>query len=313
MSEYRSYDEGVVNSQYSYYSYYPPYGDFHSSLSPTSALGEESKSHLKLGSDLVHPSHYMPSYASPMNPRFEFKPSLDHRISRPNYLIAYGDHHPPPEDHYNPYSSELAGPSSIELRGRAENWTYEETRVFVRLLMEHATEFQNIRRHPALWGVLANRMVQHGFPRTVEKCKNRWKVLVAKYKRCHSEMQRQQSSKFSSADKNLLILNEGSAPAAQPSQGFEFFYQMETLLKPNYHIGADGVQRRFRTNPTDPQCRSAPPAIKVGNIDPNHVAFDSHPNPPTPVTPMPPNYYPHYSLPQYNSMPTNYTSYPSQY
>ncbi|KAJ9079672.1 Zinc finger and SCAN domain-containing protein 29 [Entomophthora muscae] len=216
-------------------------------------------------------------------------------------------------DHFRGYSSELNAPSSAELRGRAENWTYEETRTFVRLLMEHASEFQNIRRHPGLWNMLANRMVQHGFPRTVEKCKNRWKVLVAKYKRCHSEMQRQQSSKFSSTDKNTLILHDGSTPTAQASQSFEFFYQMETLLKPNYHIGADGVQRRFRSNPSEQPKRSTPPAI---SIPPSSVQT-SYVEPSTPVTPAAPlNYYSHYSLPQFPPlMPTPSTphSYYSQY
>ncbi|KAJ9049406.1 Zinc finger and SCAN domain-containing protein 29 [Entomophthora muscae] len=280
MPEYHSYNEEMMNIvPYNPYYYYPSQPNFPSSLSPASVL-EDSKSQAKMGSDLVSPSHFLPS---PMT-SLDFG-RVDHRITNPPPYSQYAYSRPLMQgDHFRGYSSELNAPSSAELRGRAENWTYEETRTFVRLLMEHASEFQNIRRHPGLWNMLANRMVQHGFPRTVEKCKNRWKVLVAKYKRCHSEMQRQQSSKFSSTDKNTLILHDGSTPTAQASQSFEFFYQMETLLKPNYHIGADGVQRRFRSNPSEQPKRSTP--LPFPSLPPPSKQAMLNPPPQSPPPPL---------------------------
>ncbi|KAJ9053670.1 hypothetical protein DSO57_1021953 [Entomophthora muscae] len=70
-----------------------------------------------------------------------------------------------------------------EIRGRAENWHYAETKQFVQILLAHRQELSDLRRHPGVWETVASELQTCGYDRSVDKCKNRWKVLVAKYKK----------------------------------------------------------------------------------------------------------------------------------
>ncbi|KAI9293141.1 hypothetical protein K502DRAFT_325467 [Neoconidiobolus thromboides FSU 785] len=117
-----------------------------------------------------------------------------------------------------------------DLRGRAENWNHEETNTFIQILLQNSHQFQNIRRYPGLWTVIKQSMESKGYKRSIEKCKNRWKVLVAKYKKCHLEMVKSTHRKNST-----------------PS--FEFFYPIQQLLYPNYSFSQEGIQRKFKTTP----------------------------------------------------------------
>ncbi|KAJ9080137.1 hypothetical protein DSO57_1028222 [Entomophthora muscae] len=105
-----------------------------------------------------------------------------------------------------------------EIRERSDNWSVEETEALLKILIANKKRFNDIRRHPGLWAQIAAEMGTKGYCRSVDKCKNRWKVLVAKYK------------------KN---------PRHHPDK-FEFFDQMSILLHDKLTTGPASLIQKFK-------------------------------------------------------------------
>lgn len=120
-----------------------------------------------------------------------------------------------------------------EIRERSDNWGQQETQTLLNILIQHKRRFQNIRRHPELWAEVADQLKAIGYPRSVEKCKNRWKVLVAKYKRCFNYQR----------DSPCPTSNEPNHP-----QHFEYFFLMDQLLHSKFTKGPASLIRKFKIN-----------------------------------------------------------------
>ncbi|KAI9290759.1 hypothetical protein K502DRAFT_359248 [Neoconidiobolus thromboides FSU 785] len=114
-------------------------------------------------------------------------------------------------------------------RGRAENWTYEETSQFLKTLLKHQKEFENITRNQSLWKTIVDELNTYGYKRSVEKCKNRWKVLVAKYKKCEEKIRKGYQ------------LNQDSF-----CNGFEFYWDLKALLGNSYVFDRAGRVKRLK-------------------------------------------------------------------
>lgn len=167
-----------------------------------------------------------------------------------------------------------------EIRGRAENWHYAETKQFVQILLAHRQELSDLRRHPGVWETVASELQACGYDRSVDKCKNRWKVLVAKYKKYTEKTLKGSKShhhrlmspahhqnnlpKLPGFMQNLdgsyhpgLSINYQyyhSNRLTNPhggTGGFEFYTEMHQLLSHIYSHGPDGVIKR-RTPQVNP-------------------------------------------------------------
>ncbi|KAJ9052514.1 hypothetical protein DSO57_1033405 [Entomophthora muscae] len=66
-------------------------------------------------------------------------------------------------------------------------WEEMDTWMLLDALVGMRSAFQNIRRHPNLWEQVSAKLTEKGIYKSKEKCRNRWKVLVAKYKRYCSQ------------------------------------------------------------------------------------------------------------------------------
>ncbi|KAI9298354.1 hypothetical protein K502DRAFT_339531 [Neoconidiobolus thromboides FSU 785] len=165
-----------------------------------------------------------------------------------------------------------------DIRGRAENWHYAETKQFVQILLMHKRELTNLRRHPGVWATIATQLRGYGYERSVEKCKNRWKVLVAKYKKYTEKIA--SNPKVKSSDGSQYIPKGGAPHSGQSfdnnyhyyhqqiqqlnsgASNFEFYYEMHELLSTIYHAGPDGVVKRRQ-----PTRRSPSPKHFITPID----------------------------------------------
>ncbi|KAJ1914848.1 hypothetical protein LPJ71_002221, partial [Coemansia sp. S17] len=62
------------------------------------------------------------------------------------------------------------------------HWSTEETKLLIRTWGDHREEFAEIKRNLSVWNKVLERLLNAGFVRTVEQCRNRWKFLETKYK-----------------------------------------------------------------------------------------------------------------------------------
>ncbi|KAJ2834497.1 hypothetical protein GGI24_000354 [Coemansia furcata] len=62
------------------------------------------------------------------------------------------------------------------------HWSTEETKLLIRTWGDHRDEFAEIKRNLTVWNKVLERLLNAGFYRTVEQCRNRWKFLETKYK-----------------------------------------------------------------------------------------------------------------------------------
>ncbi|KAI0228923.1 hypothetical protein L0F63_005062, partial [Massospora cicadina] len=89
----------------------------------------------------------------------------------------------PPSPMGYPYYPNQLSLVCVKTRDRSRNWSSEETATLLDTLIANKQRLDEVRRHPELWHHLAEALKSKGYSRSPEKCKNRWKVLVAKYKR----------------------------------------------------------------------------------------------------------------------------------
>ncbi|KAI0244522.1 hypothetical protein L0F63_000403 [Massospora cicadina] len=107
-------------------------------------------------------------------------------------------------------------------RDRSHNWSSEETATLLDTLIANKQRLDEVRRHPELWHQLAEALRSKGYSRSPEKCKNRWKVLVAKYKRY---LRPQTNSDFDT---------------------FEFFDKLTALLHAKFTVGPAAHITKFK-------------------------------------------------------------------
>ncbi|KAJ2786623.1 hypothetical protein GGI15_001370 [Coemansia interrupta] len=69
------------------------------------------------------------------------------------------------------------------------HWSTEETRLLIKTWGEHRDEFAEIKRNLSVWNKVLERLLNAGFFRTVEQCRNRWKFLETKYKAAAREIE----------------------------------------------------------------------------------------------------------------------------
>lgn len=114
--------------------------------------------------------------------------------------------------------------SSVVVVFSNEKWTDGETWALLRVLVSVRSAFQNIRKNPGLWSFISYQLSLQGVFRSDEKCRNRWKVLVAKYKRCCGEL----------------------VHTGQSSSLFEFFIPVQHLLSSQLKFTNNSLVRTFK-------------------------------------------------------------------
>ncbi|KAI0244811.1 hypothetical protein L0F63_001896 [Massospora cicadina] len=231
--------------------------------------------------DAIYPSNYpnptyMPFISSPQQPSLTQMMHPDAPFQVP---------------HTAPFMRMDNQDDSSEIRGRAENWHYAETKQFVQILLAHRQELSDLRRHPGVWETVASELQTCGYDRSVDKCKNRWKVLVAKYKKYTEKTLKNKSPRHPAQLPQMSVhklpnfmSNMDCHPGlsinyqyyhshrlANPhggTGGFEFYNEMHQLLSHIYSHGPDGIIKR-RT----PQLNHPPQdSILAANnslVDPN--------------------------------------------
>ncbi|ORX90695.1 hypothetical protein K493DRAFT_57103 [Basidiobolus meristosporus CBS 931.73] len=69
-------------------------------------------------------------------------------------------------------------------RERSEHWDREETVALINLYQNHREEFRDPKSKPKqIWETIADQMLDSGYARNREHCRNRWKVLCRDYKK----------------------------------------------------------------------------------------------------------------------------------
>ncbi|KAJ2842026.1 hypothetical protein J3B02_005702, partial [Coemansia erecta] len=69
------------------------------------------------------------------------------------------------------------------------HWSNEETKLLIKTWGEHRDEFAEIKRNLSVWNKVLERLLNAGFFRTVEQCRNRWKFLETKYRAAAKEIE----------------------------------------------------------------------------------------------------------------------------
>ncbi|KAJ9062167.1 hypothetical protein DSO57_1038170 [Entomophthora muscae] len=89
----------------------------------------------------------------------------------------------------------------------SEKWENIDTWILLDVLVGLREEFQNSRRHPELWYRVSFILAHRGIFKSHDKCRNRWKVLVAKYKRhCSHVLKHKSSNKFEFQEPIQILL-----------------------------------------------------------------------------------------------------------
>ncbi|KAJ9067542.1 hypothetical protein DSO57_1038171 [Entomophthora muscae] len=89
---------------------------------------------------------------------------------------------------------------------RVEKWESMDTWILLDVLVGLRHAFQNSRRHPELWHQVASLLAHRGIFKSPDKCRNRWKVLVAKYKRHCSQVLKHKSNNMFEFQEPIQIL-----------------------------------------------------------------------------------------------------------
>ncbi|KAJ2742886.1 hypothetical protein GGI20_004163, partial [Coemansia sp. BCRC 34301] len=127
------------------------------------------------------------------------------------------------------------------------HWSTEETKLLIRTWGEHREEFAEIKRNLSVWNKVLERLLNAGFYRTVEQCRNRWKFLESKYKTAARD-----------------IDSAGTTP-------WEFFDDMErakhtTAHRRNSSASSAGMRRRLYESPSQsPSYQSSTPSLQLSH------------------------------------------------
>ncbi|KAI3468476.1 hypothetical protein Pfo_025139 [Paulownia fortunei] len=122
-----------------------------------------------------------------------------HHLSSTNINTPINPTIPYPLLHHHPIMIPLPPPPSLRLFSgsgdagayddeftrrdeRVHQWSYQETRDFIEIRAQLEWDFTTSKRNKNLWEMVANRMRDKGYRRTIDQCKCKWKNLVNRYK-----------------------------------------------------------------------------------------------------------------------------------
>ncbi|KAK9762745.1 hypothetical protein K7432_011229 [Basidiobolus ranarum] len=154
-------------------------------------------------------------------------------------------------------------PSPVKGTSRySENWRHDETKHLIKLYGEHREYFESMKRNASVWDRLHRKMLESGFNRSAEQCRNRWKTLERKYKEILQHNSQPGSSKKTDdyfEDMNAIRVHRASVPISMR----------------NHPVDANGMPIQNET---------LSPAISQSctPIEQVNVGFDSNGQPQTP-------------------------------
>ncbi|KAJ1999911.1 hypothetical protein H4R26_004860, partial [Coemansia thaxteri] len=93
--------------------------------------------------------------------------------------------------HGLPTVATAAGVAAVAVGTHISNtthWSTEETKLLIKTWGDHRDEFAEIKRNLSVWNKVLEKLLNAGFFRTVEQCRNRWKFLESKYKTAAQEI-----------------------------------------------------------------------------------------------------------------------------
>ncbi|KAL3844368.1 hypothetical protein ACJIZ3_001771 [Penstemon smallii] len=67
-----------------------------------------------------------------------------------------------------------------------QQWSKQETRDLIEIRAQIEWDFNTTEMKESLWEMLANRMTEKGYTKTIDQCKCKWRNLVTKYKELES-------------------------------------------------------------------------------------------------------------------------------
>ncbi|ORX99357.1 hypothetical protein K493DRAFT_313237 [Basidiobolus meristosporus CBS 931.73] len=109
-------------------------------------------------------------------------------------------------------------PSPVKGTSRySENWRHDETKHLIKLYGEHREYFESMKRNASVWERLHRKMLEAGFNRSAEQCRNRWKTLERKYKEILQHNSQPGNSKKTDdyfEDMNAIRVHRASVPVA---------------------------------------------------------------------------------------------------
>ncbi|ORX75784.1 hypothetical protein K493DRAFT_110675 [Basidiobolus meristosporus CBS 931.73] len=113
-------------------------------------------------------------------------------------------------------------PSPVKGTSRySENWRHDETKYLIKLYGEHREYFESMKRNATVWERLHRRMLEAGFNRSAEQCRNRWKTLERKYKEILQHNSQPGSAKKTDdyfEDMNAIRVRRASVPVSMRNQ-----------------------------------------------------------------------------------------------
>ncbi|KAK9762083.1 hypothetical protein K7432_012519 [Basidiobolus ranarum] len=116
-------------------------------------------------------------------------------------------------------------PSPVKGTSRySENWRHDETKYLIKLYGEHREYFESMKRNATVWERLHRRMLEAGFNRSAEQCRNRWKTLERKYKEILQHNSQPGSSKKTDdyfEDMNVIRVRRASVPLSMRNQAVD--------------------------------------------------------------------------------------------
>ncbi|KAL0330966.1 UNVERIFIED_CONTAM: Trihelix transcription factor GT-3b [Sesamum angustifolium] len=109
-----------------------------------------------------------------------------------NPIIPYPLHHPIMIPLPLPPFSAAGGGDDDEFPRRDERfpqWSNQETRDLIEIRAQIEWGFTTSKRNKSLWEMVANRMREKGYRRTIDQCKCKWKNLVSRYKHAQPNLE----------------------------------------------------------------------------------------------------------------------------
>lgn len=140
-----------------------------------------------------------------------------------------------------------------------EKWERIDTWIFLDVLVGLREVFQNSRRFPDLWHQVSHLLSQRGIFKSHDKCRNRWKVLVAKYKRFCGQ----------------TLRNGAKLPS------FEFSEPLEILLAGQLKFDGESLVRTFKNGSQVKLAAVDSDLAPIRRLSPRHEFFTGDPWSPT--------------------------------
>ncbi|KAI9298336.1 hypothetical protein K502DRAFT_339516 [Neoconidiobolus thromboides FSU 785] len=158
--------------------------------------------------------------------------TLDYQQKLENYNSKYQHNKYAKEGGWN---MELESKSIIQMqesiRERAENWSPIETQHFVSAILKYKKEMKEMRKHPEVWEKLSLEMKRQGYERSLSRCKNKWKSLVAKFKKLSKD----------------ILDSPDISTKAQLALDSEPFLSLNEILQHSYQQTDSGLVKKYKS------------------------------------------------------------------